>query len=182
LTVWCPFFLIFRTRRPERVASFVDSYGGEPAASLRALLDDASIDAVYIATLPDSHAAFSIAALQAGKAVLCEKPSAISSAELESILQVAAMVSMQQGHMCAIFSHICAGAGGRAVDGGHETAILSAAPAVTRAAAERSDRHCTVRSCRLLTHECRPCAPLVQSGERRRRSYGDRRVWCVVVD
>jgi predicted dehydrogenase len=44
---------------------------------------------VYIATLPDSHAKYSIVALQSGKAVLCEKPSAESGAKLEEILHVA---------------------------------------------------------------------------------------------
>jgi predicted dehydrogenase len=47
------------------------------------------IDALYIATLPDSHAEYSIAALQAGKHVLCEKPVALDVEELERVLQMA---------------------------------------------------------------------------------------------
>lgn len=47
------------------------------------------IDAVYIATPHPSHAALSIAALQAGRAVLCEKPAATSVAELDAVLAVA---------------------------------------------------------------------------------------------
>ncbi|WP_028450217.1 Gfo/Idh/MocA family protein [Chitinibacter tainanensis] len=47
------------------------------------------IDAVYIATPHPSHAALSIAALRAGKAVLCEKPAAVTLAELDAVLAVA---------------------------------------------------------------------------------------------
>ena len=47
------------------------------------------IDAVYIATPHPSHAALSIAALKAGKAVLCEKPAAVTLAELDDVIAVA---------------------------------------------------------------------------------------------
>ncbi|MBE9608075.1 Gfo/Idh/MocA family protein [Chitinilyticum piscinae] len=56
--------------------------------SVAALLAS-DIDAVYIATPHPSHASLSIAALQAGRAVLCEKPAAISTAELDAVLAVA---------------------------------------------------------------------------------------------
>src|ERR1035438_2931012 len=48
-----------------------------------------SIDALYIATLPDSHAEYSIAALRAGKHVLCEKPVSLNVDELDRVLQAA---------------------------------------------------------------------------------------------
>ncbi|MEO6849487.1 MAG: Gfo/Idh/MocA family oxidoreductase [Mucilaginibacter sp.] len=76
------------SRRAETVTAFVDQYGGIPCNSLDELLAS-DIDAVYIATLPDSHAAYSIAALNAGKHVLCEKPAAINAAQLEPVLQLA---------------------------------------------------------------------------------------------
>ncbi|MBM5574545.1 Gfo/Idh/MocA family protein [Deefgea sp. CFH1-16] len=47
------------------------------------------IDAVYIATPHPSHAALSIAALKAGKAVLCEKPAAVTLAELDEVIATA---------------------------------------------------------------------------------------------
>lgn len=43
-------------------------------ADLQALLDDATIDAVYIATPHAQHGGFIAACLSAGKPVLCEKP------------------------------------------------------------------------------------------------------------
>jgi predicted dehydrogenase len=76
------------SRTPASVKSFVNQYGGMACLSIHELLK-LDIDAIYIATLPDSHAAYSIAALQAGKHVLCEKPAAINLKQLEDILGVA---------------------------------------------------------------------------------------------
>jgi len=76
------------SRRPESVSNFVASYGGKACETLQDLFDS-DIDAVYIATLPDSHAEYSIAALNAGKHVLCEKPSTVNRQQLEDVLAVA---------------------------------------------------------------------------------------------
>lgn len=77
------------TRRDEPLNDFTSRYGGKAFASVSALLASPDIDAVYIATLPDSHMEYSITALKAGKHVLCEKPSAVNLAQLEQILAVA---------------------------------------------------------------------------------------------
>ena len=64
---------------------------GAMAARMRALIGDVGEDpaeAVYIASRNRDHAARSIAALEAGKAVLCEKPFAMSMAEAEEIISV----------------------------------------------------------------------------------------------
>ena len=76
------------SRRQETVDSFVSRYGGIACRTLEELLA-CNIDAVYIATLPDSHSYYSIASLKAGKHVLCEKPAGVNLADLESILKVA---------------------------------------------------------------------------------------------
>jgi predicted dehydrogenase len=47
------------------------------------------VDVVYVATPNHRHAPESIAALNAGKAVLCEKPFTLNSAELQSVIDVA---------------------------------------------------------------------------------------------
>jgi predicted dehydrogenase len=76
------------SRRAETVDVFVNQYGGKACTSVEDLLAS-DIDAVYIATLPDSHAQYAIQALKAGKHVLCEKPATINLSQLEEVLQVA---------------------------------------------------------------------------------------------
>jgi predicted dehydrogenase len=57
------------------------SYG-----SYQELLDDAHIDVVYIPLPNHLHVPWSVAALQAGKHVLCEKPIALTAAEAETLV------------------------------------------------------------------------------------------------
>ncbi len=47
----------------------------------QALIHDPGVDAVYIATPPDSHCAYTLAAAQAGKPVYVEKPMALNAIE-----------------------------------------------------------------------------------------------------
>ena len=57
------------------------------ATDLSAVLDDASIHLVVIATRHDQHARQAIAALRAGKHVFVEKPLALSWAQLDEVVQ-----------------------------------------------------------------------------------------------
>ncbi|WP_175770115.1 Gfo/Idh/MocA family protein [Burkholderia anthina] len=75
-------------RRPDAAIAFCDGSGATPAASLDALLAS-EVDAIYIATLHDSHAQYALAALAAGKAVLCEKPATLNAAQLDTVLDAA---------------------------------------------------------------------------------------------
>lgn len=64
---------------------------GRMAAVMRALVGDAGeadAEAIYIAGRNRDHAARSVAALEAGKAVLCEKPCAMSAEEAERVISL----------------------------------------------------------------------------------------------
>ncbi|GGP25852.1 Gfo/Idh/MocA family protein [Silvimonas amylolytica] len=74
----------------DKAAAFAKDFGATAAPSLESLLAS-DIDAVYIATPHNSHAQYCLVALGAGKAVLCEKPAAISLGELEAVLAQAAV-------------------------------------------------------------------------------------------
>ncbi len=62
---------------------------GAPVATsdYRELLARDDVDAVLIATRHDQHARLAIAALQAGKSVLLEKPLAVEQSELDAVLE-----------------------------------------------------------------------------------------------
>ena len=76
------------SRRAESVGAFVQRHGGDGSGSFDDLLAS-DIDAVYIATLNDSHAEYARAALAAGKHVLCEKPATLNARELRAVLETA---------------------------------------------------------------------------------------------
>jgi predicted dehydrogenase len=76
-------------RNPERTQSFAEKFNvPQTFATLDQLLD-AGIDAIYVATHPDTHAGLCIRALAAGKHVLCEKPAALNVRQLEQVLAAA---------------------------------------------------------------------------------------------
>lgn len=55
-------------------------------ADAQALIDDPEVDAIYIATPPQMHAAYTLAAARAGKPVYVEKPMARTAAECEAMI------------------------------------------------------------------------------------------------
>ena len=74
------------TRTPEKAAAYP---GVRAHISLESALGDAAVDAVYVASPVAFHAPYTIAALRAGKHVLCEKPTAMNFTEAASMVQVA---------------------------------------------------------------------------------------------
>lgn len=69
----------------ERAQQMADRYGGKAYDSYEAMLKDPEIDAVSVCTANNTHAEISIAALKAGKNVLCEKPMAMSEEDCEAV-------------------------------------------------------------------------------------------------
>ena len=81
----------------DRAASFAKFHAIPQAYhGIDALLRDERIDAVYIANATENHYQSTLSALNAGKAVLCEKPIAISASESKEIEQAAA----RAGKLC----------------------------------------------------------------------------------
>jgi len=71
----------------DRAEAFAATIGARRwYASTAELVADADIDAVYIATPVHLHAAQTVAAAEAGKHVLCEKPMAMSVAECDRMI------------------------------------------------------------------------------------------------
>ena len=69
---------------------FAGRHGLDAAyADLPALLAHPGLDAVWVATPPDLHRAQVIAALKAGKHVLCEKPMAVTVADCKAMTRAA---------------------------------------------------------------------------------------------
>lgn len=69
-------------------APFAEKYGCASAASLEELLARPDVDAVCITTPSGAHGDAAIAAMRAGKHVLCEKPLEINPQRIDEMLQV----------------------------------------------------------------------------------------------
>jgi len=73
----------------DRARKIAQKYGGKVYSSVAELLADPTIDAVSVCTANTSHAEISIAALKAGKHVLCEKPMATTLEDCEAMVKTA---------------------------------------------------------------------------------------------
>ena len=69
--------------------AFAADYGICAHGGYQALLADPAVDVVYVATPHPQHAEWTIRALQAGKAVLCEKPLGVSHPEVMAMVEAA---------------------------------------------------------------------------------------------
>jgi len=79
---------------PERAERFATENGVDIFGTYDDVLARDDIDAVYISTVHTTHAELTIRALEAGKAVLCEKPAALTLDEVERMLVTAARVGL----------------------------------------------------------------------------------------
>ena len=78
------------SRELSRAQAFADDFSIATAyGSYEEIFADPNIDAIYIATPHSHHKEQTIAALRAGKHVLCEKPATVTPEELEEVIAVA---------------------------------------------------------------------------------------------
>ncbi len=76
-------------RNPERTQAYAAQFNvPQTCASIDELMGS-EVDALYIATHPDTHAALSLQALAAGKHVMCEKPATLNQRQLTEVLATA---------------------------------------------------------------------------------------------
>lgn len=76
------------SRKQETADAFAKQHGIETAyGSYEALIEAPDIDVVYVATPHSLHLQNCLAAMAAGKAVLCEKPITISAAECAELIE-----------------------------------------------------------------------------------------------
>jgi predicted dehydrogenase len=78
------------SRSAERADAFGDRFGiATRYGSYAALADDGDVDVVYVATPQSRHEADTIALLEAGKHVLCEKPFALNAHQARRMAEAA---------------------------------------------------------------------------------------------
>jgi predicted dehydrogenase len=78
------------SRTQEKADAFADEFDAPNRhGSYQALVDDPNVDIVYVASPHPLHKEHSLLALNAGKAVLCEKPFTINAAEAREVIETA---------------------------------------------------------------------------------------------
>jgi predicted dehydrogenase len=76
-------------RQPERMEMLKQRHGVKTSQSLERVLEDPDIRLVFVTASNNAHKDLTIAALEAGKAVMCEKPMATTLADAEAMVEAA---------------------------------------------------------------------------------------------
>ena len=74
---------------PERMEKLKQCFGVKTAATLEDVLRDPQIKLVFVTASNNAHKELAVAALEAGKAVMCEKPMATTLADAEAMVEAA---------------------------------------------------------------------------------------------
>jgi predicted dehydrogenase len=76
-------------RNPERMKTLKQGFGVKATATLEDVLQDPEIKLVFVTASNNAHKELTMAALEAGKAVMCEKPMATRLADAEAMVEAA---------------------------------------------------------------------------------------------
>lgn len=94
------------SRRPGAAAATLAKYAPDRPEvraydQLEAMLDDSSIQAIYLPMANEEHAAWALRAIERGKHVLCEKPMALAVSDIDAIAAAARArgVTVMEGFM-----------------------------------------------------------------------------------
>jgi len=85
------------SKEPDTARAFCDKHHLQLSENLADVLSDASVDAVVLATPHSLHTEQIIACAQAGKAVFCEKPLALTSADARRSIEACANAGVLLG-------------------------------------------------------------------------------------
>ena len=85
ITAFCDIII----ERAEDAAKNYGTPGAKTYLDYKDLLKDDTLDTVYVLTPNSSHAEITIASLNAGKHVMCEKPMAINGREADAMCEAA---------------------------------------------------------------------------------------------
>ncbi|OGV68752.1 MAG: hypothetical protein A3K19_11895 [Lentisphaerae bacterium RIFOXYB12_FULL_65_16] len=75
--------------REARVSELRSKYGVRATSNLREILDDPQVPLVFITSSNDAHRDLTLQSIEAGKAVMCEKPMANSLADARTMVEAA---------------------------------------------------------------------------------------------
>ena len=75
--------------RPERVAHFREKLGVEATTDLAAVMADRAVKLVFVTASNEGHKPLVMAAVRAGKAIMCEKPIATTLADAQEMVEAA---------------------------------------------------------------------------------------------
>ncbi len=89
--------MVVYSRTEARAKAFAAKYGVEFTTDLEAAFARPDVDAVIITTAPYNHEPHAVAAMEAGKHALVEKPMAVTTAECDRMMDVAAKTDRTLG-------------------------------------------------------------------------------------
>lgn len=93
-------------RDPAKLARWQSEYGVSVASTdFEATASAADVDAVYVAVPPAWHARWTIAALEAGKRVLCEKPVSVDAEGVQAMVAASRATGMPLTHATGFLHH-----------------------------------------------------------------------------